>query len=332
MNRILSLPLHRASLLADPVLVHGPRGAGKTDLLRREFPAHTYIALDDPADRQRARSDPQAFLARLRGPAIIDDLQRVPELWPYIPAARRLILASSVKLSLPIETFELYPPTQAEREGRAPMSLEMLGRFAPAKIACGPRPPPPPNRSWLHRDVHNLVLLRDLDRFEFFLRNAESRSGQVLDMQAIANECDLSHRTVTRWLEVLDACFVTFRLPASTLDFGRRLVRSPKLHFFDSASVESQAIAQLYCNARHTGHTPDLTYWRDSNGSEMSLIVGTDSAPLMPVYIASEPDPPGAARLRRWMNLAGVHQGAIISQKAGRLSRGGILSYAVSQL
>ncbi|HZK77408.1 MAG TPA: DUF4143 domain-containing protein, partial [Gemmatimonadaceae bacterium] len=133
---------------------------------------------------------------------------------------------------MPFETFELYPPTQAEREGRLPLSLEMLGRFAPwlGQSSSLPETPQVSNRSWLDRDVRALINVHDLDRFESFLSFAESRSGAILDQQAIADECGLSHRTVTRWLGVLDACFLTLRLPASGIDFGRRLVRSPKLH------------------------------------------------------------------------------------------------------
>ncbi len=331
LERTLAVPLHRAALLDEPVLVQGPRGTGKTALLRREFPAHTYVALDDAADRARAQSDPQGFLARLRGPAVIDDLHRAPGLLAFLDAPRPLILASSRRLRLPFETFELYPPTQAEREGRAPLKLETLGRFAPSTVpatfASWQR-----TRQFIERDVRDLIHVRDIDRFEAFLGIAESRSGEVLDQQAIADECGLSHRTVTRWLGVLDACFVTLRLPPSDADFGRRLVRSPKLHFLESECFESQAVSEIYRNARHAGLVPDLCYWRDSNGLEIPLIVQPDTAPPMPVCIAAEPNPSDVARLHRWMELAGVQQGAIIAKRAGQLRRRGILSYSIGQL
>ena len=333
-DRPLAVLLRRASLLTEPVLVQGPRGAGKTTLLRREFPVHTYVTLDDATDRARARSDPRAFLARLRGPAFIDDLHRAPELMAHTVGPRPLILASSRRLQLPFETFELYPPTQAEREGRLPLSLEMLGRFAPSlgQSSSLPETPQVSNRSWLDRDVRALINVHDLDRFESFLSFAESRSGAILDQQAIADECGLSHRTVTRWLGVLDACFLTLRLPACGIDFGRRLVRSPKLHLLESACLESRAVSEIYRNARHTGLVPGLSYWRDSNGFEIPLIVQTDAAPIMPVCIAAEPNPSVVARLRRWMDLAGVQQGAIIAQPAGQLQRRGVLCYSIAQL
>lgn len=330
-ERALSVALHRAALFDEPVLLQGPRGAGKTTLLRREFPAHTYITLDDAADRARARADPQGFLARLRGPAVIDDLHRAPELMPYLSASRPLILASSRRTRLPFGTFELYPPTQAEREGRAPLKLEMLGRFAPSPVSPTSAPWAR-SRHFIERDVRDLINVRERDQFENFLRIAESQSGEVLHQQFIANECGLSHRTVTRWLGVLDACFETLRLPASEMDFGRRLVRSPKIHFLAHACLESQVVSEIYRNARHAGLVPDLSYWRDSNGFEIPLIVHHDSAPPMPVCIAAEPNPSVVSRLHRWMELARVQQGAIIAQRAGQLRRRGILIYSVGQL
>lgn len=333
-ERALAVPLRRASLLGEPVLVQGPRGAGKTTLLMREFPAHAYVALDDAADRARARLDPRGFLAKLRGPAVIDDLHRAPELIAHISGPRPLILASSRRLQLPFETFELHPPTQAERERRPPISLEMLGRFAPSAgpLSGLPGTAQASNQSWLERDVRALMNVHDLDRFESFLRFAESRSGTVLDQQLIADECGLSHRTVARWLGVLRACFLTLLLPASGMDFGRRLVRSPKIHFLEGACLESRAVSEIYRNARHAGLAPGLSYWRDSNGLEIQLIVQTDGAPIMPVCIAANPDPSDVARLHRWMDLAGVQQGAIIAQRAGQLRRKRILSYSVAQL
>lgn len=334
LSRTLTIPLRRAALQGEPVLVQGPRGSGKTTLLQSAFPAHTYVTLDDPADRARARQDPRAFLGRLRGPTLIDDLHRVPGLIGYMDGLRPLVLASSVRLQTPFETFELYPPTQAELEGRQPLALEMLGRFETAQERPFRQLGPAftPHRTWLDRDVRALINVQDLDRFEAFLTLTESRSAEILDQQAIAEECGISHRTVTRWLGVLDACFRTLRLPASGLDFGRRMVRSPKLHFLDSLCLESRVVSEIYKNACHTGIVPDLGYWRDSNGFEIPLIIQTETAPAMPVCIADQPNPADVARLRRWMGLAGVTQGALIAEEAGHLPRKGVLSYAIGQL
>ncbi len=332
--RTMSIPLRRAALVGHPVLVQGPRGGGKTTLLRNAFPAHAYISLEDPAARAMARRDARAFWGRLRAPTIVDDIHRVPSLIEELEGPRPLILASSLRLRTPFETFELHSPTRAELEGRAPLPLEMLGRFEPVRAEARRQTGVAwtAGRTWLDRDVRALVNVHDLDRFEEFVELAKSRSGEVLDQQALAKECGVSHRTVVRWLEVLETCFQVLRLPASDLDFGRRLTRSPKLHFAESASLESQAVWEIYRNARHSGMVPELSYWRDSNGLEIPLVIQTETAPVMPAGISEEPNPGDVARLRRWMELAGVRQGAFIAARGGQLPRKGVLSYSVGEL
>jgi uncharacterized protein len=333
--RALAIPLHRAAQRAGPVLVQGPRSSGKTVLLRREFPAHTYLPLDDPALRERARQDPATFLARLRGPAFIDDLHRAPELIAHLQAepTGRLVLASSVRIRWEVPTFELHPPTQAERERRPPLSLAMLGHFVPAAVESGPAFPRwPAGRSFLDLDLPRLVQVRDRDRFERFFRLAGTRSGQILDQQALARESGVSHRTAVRWLEVLDACFQTVLLPPAPFTLGRRVVRSPKIHFLASGEFESRVVSELYRNAHHAGVAPDLCYWRDSNGLEVSLLIRSDVAPPVPVAISAEAHPAVDVRLRRWMQLAGIARGALITEARGPARRQGVLRYSADQL
>jgi hypothetical protein len=334
--RALAIPLHRAAQLAQPILVQGPRSAGKTTLLRREFPAHPYLPLDDPALRGRARQDPATFLARLRGPAFVDDLHRAPELIAHLaaePAAGRLILASSRRLTLPLTTFELHPPTRAELERRPPLTLAMLGHFVPAPVAPALAFPPwPPVRSYLDHDLPDLIQVRDRDRFERFAQAAAARSGQILDQQALARECEVSHRTAVRWLAVLETCFQTVRIPPAPFAFGRRLVRAPKLHFLTSDHLESRVLATLASNAHHAGTPPRFAYWRDSNGLEIPLLLLSDLAPPLPIVPVAELHPLIEARLRRWMQLAGVTCAALITNQPGPSRRGGLLRYGLAQL
>ena len=335
-DRALAIPLHRAAQLGSPVLVQGPRGSGKTTLLRREFPAHTFIPLDDPTDRARSRADPAGFLARLRGPAFIDDLHRSPELIAYLanaPDAGRLVLASSRRLSLPFRGFELHRPTLAERQRRPPLALETLGRFVPAPLPPAPCPAPwPLSPRFLDQDLRDLVNIRELDCFEAFLGLALAQSGEILDQQALARAAGVSHRTAVRWLLALDACFLTLRLAPAEVKSERRVIKAPKLHFLDSSNFESQVVSEIYRNARHAGHDPTLRYWRDSNGLEISLVIFFEGYAPLPVSITEEPNPFAETRLRRWMELAGVSQGAIVAAASRPSRRGGVLRYAATQL
>jgi len=335
-HRTIALPLHRATQLGEAVLLQGPRSSGKTTLLQREFPGHTYVALDNASERSRARSDAAGFLARLRGPAIVDDLHRAPELIEYLKVDRfsgSLILASSRRLQLPIETLHLYHPTRAELHGRQPLALAMLGRFVPlAATPTAPVPPWPNRRNFIENDLRDLVSVHDTDRFEAFLQAARALSGQVLDQQFLADQCGISHRTVTRWLAALDTCYLTLRLPPADADFGRRIVRSPKLHFIDSECHQSQVVSEIFRNAAHEGEIPDLRYWRDSNGLEIPLIIQSGSGGAMPAGIAAAPTPADVSRLRRWMELAGVKQAALIGQTKSPAKLDGICRYSIEQL
>ncbi len=337
LHRTLALPLHRAAQRAKLVLLQGPRGAGKTTLLRRELPGHTYVALDDHQDRTRARADPERFLAGLRGAAIVDDAHRAPELIAYLaasPPPNPLVLASARRLVLPTaETLELHRPTRAEAQRRPPLPLEMLGRFAPSLTPSptGPVPWPTP-RSFLHLDVRELVRLHDLDRFEAFLRAARDRSGHLLDQQALATECGLAHRTVVRWLAVLDTCFLTLTLPPTSQDFGRRTVRRPKLHFLEHAHFESEVVSEIYRNAHHAGERPDLRHFCDSNGFAIPLVIESETALPVPVVIAPQFTPADLAGLRRWMVLAGTPHAAVIGLTKPAARSGAVQRYVLAEL
>ncbi len=334
--RNLSIVLHRAVHAHALVVLEGPRGSGKTTLLKGEFPRRLYLTLDDPADRQAARRDPAAFIARLRTAAIIDDVHRAPELVTYLtgnPVSTPLLVASPRKLSLPYTTLRLYHPTLAELERRPPLALEMLGHFVPRVEArlrayeAWPR-----DNGLLERDVRELAGVQDLDRFDQFARIGLQHSGQILDQQRLADLAGISRTTVVRWLAVLDASFLTFRVPPCDYALGRRTIRSPKLHFTESESFESRVISEIYRNAAHTGALPDLRYWRDSNGSEIALVLQLAGVPPVAVAVAESPNPGDDARLHRWMKLAGTQSAAVISLRARDQTRGPILRYTLDQL
>ncbi len=323
-ERHIAIPLRRAVQLRQPVLVQGPRGAGKTTLLLHEFPEHIYLTLDEPA----VRRDPVTALRRLRGPAIVDAIHRAPAL---INAESQHIYVSSRRLVSQVTAFELYPPTRAERQRRPPLPLETLGRFAPVGKPAAVDPPSwPVNRTFLDLDLPSMIRVHDRALFERFLLHAEARSGAVLDQQALAKELGISHRTVVRWLDVLDAAFQIVLLPPYRETFGRRLVQRPKMHFLCGAeSFESEVVSEIYRNTRHSGVSRELRYWRDSNGLEVPLVIDG-----LPVGIASEGNPRVESAVQRWAELAGHTKAALITRNAapGDRRAGRLLRYAVGQI
>lgn len=342
-RRHLAVPLRRSAREGAPLLLQGPRGAGKTALVRRELPSHLYISLDDSADRAFARRHPALFLARLRRPAVIDELQRAPELVSYIkssPLEFPLVLVSSLRLSLEMETLELYPPTRAERERRPAMPLQLLGRFvpAPARPSLEPQPsqPWPRNRDFLQKDIPLLVQAHEPDLIERLLDLLAARAPAPLHQQALARELGVAHRTVVRWLAALDSCFLTLRLAPLDLPMGRRIVRRPKLHILTApANFESEVVSEIFRNARHAGMNPVLHYWRDSNGFEIPLIVQTEpGAPPVAAAIAAIPSRPDVERLHRWVQLASAGGAALITRAAASPEFGPerVLRYTLEQL
>ena len=322
--------------LGGTILLDGPRGAGKATLVRTEFPRMPCVSMRDTADRSAARRDPARFAARLRGPAIVIDVHLAPELADYLSALspqRAIILTSSRKLSVPITSLRLYRPTLAEIDGRQPGCLDMLGHFVPAQTGKPPRVAPRvADYSSIDRDLRDLVQFRDVDAFYGFLEVASNMSGQILDVQRLARSAGISRTTAVRWLAILETCFLTIRIEPCDFDFGRRLVRSPKLHFLDSHVFESRVVSELYRNAMHAGAPPDLRFWRDSNGLEVSLVYQSRGCLPMGIHIAESPTALDFARLRRWMKLARASSAAIVSAQATDVQRGPILRYGFDRL
>lgn len=339
--RHLAIPFHRAMVhsalgAGEPVVLAGPRGAGKTTFVRKEFPGHLYVTLDDRKAREAARQDPVAFLRRLRREAIVDEAHRAPGLLAAAEAARTsLILVAAMRVQTRLRVFELYPPSRAELQRRNPLPLGVLGRFEVKEVSGSGPEAWAWSMAYLDQDLPALVRVADRDLFERYVELVAVRSGEALNQLEIARELAVSHRTVVRWQQALEACFQILMVPAANEGYGRRLVRAPKLHaLWKVECFESKVVFELYRNARHAGLEPRLEYWRDSNGLEIPLLIYTDDAPRVPVAIAENLEPGWEERLTRWLGLSGGSLGAIITPRKsilrGRSS--GWVRYSFAQL
>lgn len=301
------------------VTLLGPRQSGKTTLVKACFPDHGYCNLEHPEKRRLAQSDPNSFLKSYPTPVILDEIQRVPELLSYIQVRvdevggkGQYILTGSHQLSL----HEAVSQSLAGRTGILtlwPLSLEELQAmglsaerddwiyrgFFPRIYDEGIQPTRHYRsylQTYVERDVRQVLQIRDLGLFEQFLYVLAGRVGQVLNMQSMANDLGVAGKTLKQWISVLEASFVVFQVRPYFENFGKRLVKSPKIYFTDSGflsfllGVESPAqvardplLGALFENLVVTeamkallnrGRLPHLYYFRDNAGNEVDLIYG----------------------------------------------------------
>lgn len=236
----------------------GPRQSGKTTLARHLFADKPYFALDRPDVQSLLRSDPVGALGRLPSGAILDEVQAMPEILPYVralvdetPTPGRFILTGSQNLALTARVseslagrtavLELLPMSAAELSASRALPVDWLevvwrGGF-PALWAgaCDPD-------AWLgsyaatylERDVRQLSQVGDLRAFGAFLRLAAARSGTLLNLADLARDAGIAHSTATAWMSVLEASYAFALLPAWHANASKRLVKSPKLHGTDT--------------------------------------------------------------------------------------------------
>ena len=253
-------PLLRRLAERYPVItITGPRQSGKTTLARAEFSGLAYFSLEDPDTRRFAHEDPRGFLAACSGGAVIDEIQRAPELASYLqgvvdadPAPGRFVLTGSHQFELMHQVSQslagrtavirLLPFTLAElARVRAPASLPAL----PQILLSGFYPrihdrDLDPSRAladyfatYVQRDLRQLAAVHDLQRFERFVRLCAGRTGQLLHLSQLGNDAGVSHVTARAWIDLLQTSQIIHLLPPWFTNSGKRLVKSPKLYFVD---------------------------------------------------------------------------------------------------
>ena len=299
------------------VTVTGPRQSGKTTLIRNMFPDMPYYSLENPDVQELAKADPMAFLMQHDGGMILDEVQNTPQLLSYLQGIvdehrnRKYILSgssqfnlqSSISQSLAGRTAVLELLPVSVQELAAASSLEdvdslMLSGFYPAVMAGENIPRlfyPAYVRTYLERDVRNLIQVKDIYQFRTFLRLCAGRVGSLFNASELSNEVGVSVNTIRSWLSILQASYIVFMLHPYYENSRKRLTKTPKLYFYDTGLVcyllgietaqqlssdrmrghlfENMVIADLmkrYCNM---GKTPEFMFYRDSNGNEIDLLV-----------------------------------------------------------
>ena len=318
-QRDLAQELLAAASQAPAVTLTGPRQSGKTTLCRALFPNHAYRTLEAPDTRVFAREDPRAFLAELLDGAIIDEVQRVPDLLSYLqgiidadPRPGRWILTGSQNLSLlasvsqslagRTQVLHLLPLTwnEVRRFGRHPRCLEeALFSGGYPRIFDRMLDPARWLRSYVatyvERDVRTISNVGDLTAFQRFVQLCAGRTGQLLNYSALAGDCGISQPTAKAWLSILETGFIAFRLPAFHANLRKRLVKMPKLYFYDTGLAcwllgirepahlrahplrgpifETWVISEIVKQRANRGEGRGLSFYRDRNGAEVDLVI-----------------------------------------------------------
>jgi predicted AAA+ superfamily ATPase len=270
-ERVARRALESAFAQLPIVSVLGPRQSGKTTLCRAFLPNATYVNLEDPNVRNRAAEDLSGFVSALAVPAILDEVQRLPEILSavqvesdrrnvpgqyLVTGSQQFNLSQSISQSLAGRTaiIKLLPLSLEERisSGDSPTSYEAIFSGGYPRIVSGGLNPSTTLgdyiETYVERDVRQLTNIQDLQKFRTFLRLVAGRVGQLVNYESLAGDTGISPKTAQHWLSILEAGFVTFVLPPFFKNFSKRLIRTPKIYFYDTG-VCAALLGRILCGA-----------------------------------------------------------------------------------
>ena len=359
------------------VTLTGPRQSGKTTLVRAVFPDLPYVSLEEPDIRQIALSDPRGFLSNYPAGAVLDEVQRTPDLFSYIQSivdrerdvhfiltgSSNFLLMERISQSLAGRTAVLYllpfSLPELERGGYTFERYEdpiFQGQY-PRIYDRGLAPTdfyPSYIQTYIERDVRLLKNIGDLDTFVHFTQLCAGRIGQLVNYTSLANDAGISPNTAKSWLSILETSYITYRLRPWHRNFNKRLVKSPKLYFYDTgvacsllgireasqvtthylrgALFENLVLNEFIKRRFHRGERQFPYFWRDGSGREIDCLL-VDGERVLPVEIKSGQtmDKSYFDNLRYWLKLAGMPEDAGVVVYGGEQSlatgRGTLVSW-----
>lgn len=316
LKRQLQVELERLIDLYSVIVVTGPRQSGKTTLCKKQFSAYHYVNLENISTREQIQTAPKAFLEQYSEGLIIDEAQHLVELFSYIQVvvdeddSAKFVLTGS-------SDFSLMQGITQSLAGRAavltllPLSLQELGKKLkkedtntlmlnggyPAVWAKG-IPVQDISRNYyntyIERDVRQLLNVKDITRFQTFMKLCAGRIGTEFNASTLSNEVGVSVPTIQEWVSVLEASYILFRLPPFFRNIGKRLVKSPKIYFYDTGLVcfllgienelqlsthplrgtifENLVVLEFFKNRYNKSKLPNLYFYRDKSQHEVDLI------------------------------------------------------------
>ena len=305
------------------VSLTGPRQSGKTTLARAIFPNYAYVNLENLDDRLAAEEDPLRFLRPHSGTGIIvDEVQKVPSLFSYLQGivdesgamgkyiltgSQNFLLLEKITQSLagrvavcnllPLGLSELI---EADLLDEDPNRVMFTGGYPVLFDRHIPAPDYFPSyiQAYIERDVRGISNIGNLSTFQRFVKLCAGRVGQLLNLSSLGTELGINYKTVSSWISILEASYIVFLLQPHHKNFNKRVVKQPKLYFFDTGLLcalldiqspeqldshylrgnifESFIIAEYIKDRLHAGRRPNAYFWRNSTGHEIDLILEAD--------------------------------------------------------
>lgn len=301
------------------VSVTGPRQSGKTTLVRHLFPKYKYVNLEDPDMRQMARFAPRDFVRQSTRGLIVDEAQYVPEIFSYIQlesdernqpgvfvlcGSQHFLLMERISQSLAgrVGIVQLLPFSMAELvaggQSLKTVSDYLYEGFFPRLYAQGIHPPdfyPAYIQTYIERDARQIVNITDLDAFQAFVRLCAGRIGNLFNQSEVGNLVGIDQKTAQRWLTILQTGFQAFTLPPYFRNFDKRILKTPKLYFWDTglacsllgirskdelqqhfargALFENFVIVEMLKQFYNRGIRPNAYFWSDRNINEVDLLI-----------------------------------------------------------
>lgn len=300
------------------VALTGPRQSGKTTLLKNLLPNYKYVSLENLDERSFAKEDPKGFLKKYHSKVIFDEVQRSPHLFSYLQTlvdekkemgqfvlsgSQNFHLLKNITQSLagrvailkllPFDIQELKEANLLENNWKSLLFKGFYPAIYDRKIE--------PSifysnylQTYINRDVADLTNIHDNNRFNNFLKLCAARTGQLLNLNDLAKDCGISQPTAKSWLSILESSYIVFLLHPYFENFSKRIVKAPKLYFYDLGLVlfllgfreeqtftnqsfvgnlfENLVLADLFKKNFHQNKIQEHWFWRDSNGNEIDIL------------------------------------------------------------
>ncbi|MCK4408210.1 MAG: ATP-binding protein [Bacteroidales bacterium] len=360
------------------VTITGPRQSGKTTIIKHIFKDYDYVSLEDPDNRILANTDPRGFLNNHNEKVIFDEIQNVPELLSYIQGivdekneagqfilsgSQSILLLNKISQSLagrtallkllPFNLFELHNAGYFFPDYENWIFYGFFPRIYDQHIK--------PNdfypvylQTYIERDVRQIQNIQNLSTFIRFLKLCAGRIGQLIDYTSLANDAGISQNTAKGWMSVLEASYVIFLLQPYYKNFSKRVIKSPKLYFYDTGLAsfllnisdsqqlnshylkgglfENFILVEIIKTRLNNGLLTDIYFWRDNKGNEADAIIENNNT-MYPIEIKSGRtfNPDFFKNLKYWNKISGnlPEYSSVIygGEKSYNLSNGNVYSW-----